>query len=74
MNAPHAQIANARPWRIWAKENSVGINTAQRAIAEGRLKVRRLGKRLLILPADGMRFLESLPEGPGPRPRNFMKD
>jgi hypothetical protein len=66
-----AKTGDARPWRVWAKDNGVGINSAQRAISSGKLKVRRLGKKMLVLHADGLRFLESLPKGPGPRPKNF---
>ena len=35
----------ARPWRKWARNNSVGINFTQRAISSGRLKVRRVRKK-----------------------------
>jgi hypothetical protein len=71
--SPQTQVANARPWRKWATDNGIGINSAQRAISSGKLKVRMLGKKMLVLHADGLRFLESLPEGPGRKP-NFEKD
>jgi hypothetical protein len=65
------QTPNARPWRLWAKDNHVGTNTTWRAIADKKLKVRRIGKRMLVLPDDGLKFLESLPEGPASKPENF---
>ena len=45
MSAP-APIA--MPWRAWAKNNSLGVNFTWRAISAGRLKVRRIGKRMLF--------------------------
>jgi hypothetical protein len=68
-----AQTANARRWRDWAKDNQIGVNHVWRAIAAGKLKVRRVGKRMIVLPEDGDAFLRSLPEGPGAKPRNFQK-
>jgi hypothetical protein len=69
-----APAANARGWREWARDNRIGLNAAQRAIASGKLKVRRHGKKMLVLHEDGIAFLRALPEGPGPRPKNFEKD
>jgi hypothetical protein len=73
----HAQPVNglgdARPWRQWAKDNHVGQNFVWQAIAEGRLKIRRVGRRMLVLGEDGYAFLRSLPEGPGPKPAGFQK-
>jgi hypothetical protein len=74
MSAPQAQPANARPWRKWARDNHVGLNFTQNAIAARKLRVRRVGKRILVLDEDGLAFLRSLPEGPGPRPANFEKN
>ena len=68
-----AQIADARPWRQWAKDNHVGQNFVWRAIAQGKLKVRRVGKRMLVLAEDGHAFLLSLPEGRGPTPTEFQR-
>ena len=61
----------ATPWRQWAKANHIGVNFAWRAIARGSLKVRRVGKRMLVLEKDGLAFLESLPSGPPATPANF---
>ena len=61
----------ATPWRQWAKANHIGVNFAWRAIARGSLKVRRVGKRMLVLEKDGLAFLESLPSGPPAIPENF---
>jgi hypothetical protein len=61
----------ATPWRLWAKDNHIGVNFAWRAIAKGNLKVRRVGKRMLVLEKDGLAFLESLPSGPPTTPANF---
>jgi hypothetical protein len=73
----HAQLVNglgdARPWRQWAKDNHVGQNFVWQAIAEGKLKVRRVGKRMLVLAEDGHAFLRSLPEGRGQRPTGFRR-
>ena len=68
MTAP-APIAT--PWRQWAKNNSLGVNFAWRAISAGRLKVRRVGKRMLVLDEDGLAFLRALPEGPAAMPENL---
>jgi hypothetical protein len=73
MTKTGAQTLNACPWHQWAKDNHVGVNTAWRAIARKKLKVRRIGKRMLVLPEDGLAFLKSLPEGPAPKPTNFVK-
>jgi hypothetical protein len=70
MTAP-APIAT--PWRAWAKNNSLGVNFTWRAISAGRLKVRRVGKRMLVLDTDGRLFLESLPEGPVAMPANLKR-
>jgi hypothetical protein len=73
----HAQPGNglgdARPWRQWAKDNHVGLNFTWQSIAEGRLKVRLVGKRMLVLAEDGHNFLCSLPEGRGPKPVGFQR-
>ena len=74
MTKAAAQIPDARPWRQWAKENGVGVNTAWRAIADKKLKVRRIGKRMLVLTDEGLAFLKSLPEGPPPKPANFVRE
>jgi hypothetical protein len=66
-----AKTGDARPWRKWAQDNYVGVNRTWRAIADGRLKVRRIGKRMLVLDKDGLAFLESLPSGPPAMPENF---
>jgi hypothetical protein len=63
----------AQPWRAWAKNNSLGVNFTWRAISIGRLKVRRVGKRMLVLDNDGRAFLEALPEGPAARPANLER-
>jgi hypothetical protein len=64
-------VPTATPWRKWCKDNHIGQNFGWRAIAEGRLKVRRIGKRMLVLDKDGLAFLESLPSGPPAMPKNF---
>src|SRR4029077_17972024 len=53
----------AMPWRAWAKNNALGVNLTWREIRAGRLKVKRVGKRMLILDEDGRAFLQTLPEG-----------
>jgi hypothetical protein len=63
----------AAPWRQWAKNNSLGVNFTWRAISAGRLKVRRVGKRMLVLDEDGLAFLRGLPEGPAAMPENFAR-
>jgi hypothetical protein len=65
------KTCDARPWRKWAQDNHVGVNTTWRAIADGRLRVKRIGKRMLVLPEDGLAFLSSLPSGPSAMPENF---
>jgi hypothetical protein len=65
------KTGDARPWRKWAQGNHVGVNSTWRAIADGRLKVRRIGKRMLVLDKDGLAFLESLPSGPPAMPESF---
>jgi len=65
--------SDARPWRKWARDNSVGVNFAQRAISSGRLKVRRVGKRMIVLHEDGVKFLQTLPEGPTAMPANLKR-
>ena len=65
--------SDARPWRKWARDNSVGVNFTQRAISTGRLKVRRVGKRMLVLDEDGRAFLNALPEGPAAMPANLKR-
>jgi hypothetical protein len=73
----HAQpvhgLGDARPWRQWAKDNFIGVNFAWQAIAEGKLKVRRVGKRMLVRFEDGDNFIRSLPEGRGPTPAGFQR-
>ena len=64
---------DARPWRKWARDNSVGVNFTQRAISGGRLKVRRVGKRMIVLHEDGIKFLQTLPEGPAAMPANLKR-
>jgi hypothetical protein len=44
----------ATPWTQWAKANHIGVNFAWRAIAKGSLRVRRVGKRMLVLEKDGL--------------------
>ena len=61
----------AMPWREWARSNGVGQNFVWSAIRDGRLRVRRIGKRMIILDEDGRAFLRQLPEGPGYLPENF---
>ena len=61
----------ATPWREWARNNGVGQNFVWSAISDGRLRVRRIGKRMIILDEDGRAFLRQLPEGPGYLPENF---
>jgi hypothetical protein len=63
----------AMPWRAWAKNNSLGVNFTWRAISAGRLKVRRIGKRMLILDEDGRAFLRQLPEGRAATPANLKR-
>jgi hypothetical protein len=63
----------AQPWRAWAKNNSLGVNFTWRAISAGRLKVRRVGKRMLVLDEDGRTFLNALPEGPAAMPANLKR-
>jgi hypothetical protein len=65
--------SDARAWRKWARDNSVGVNFTQRAISSGRLKVRRVGKRMIILHEDGIKFLQTLPEGPAAMPANLKR-
>jgi hypothetical protein len=68
-----ALTSDARPWRKWARDNSLGVNFTWRAIAAGHLKVRRVGKRMIILNEDGLLFLRSLPEGPATMPANLKR-
>ena len=63
----------AMPWRAWAKANSLGVNFTWREIRAGRLKVKRVGKRMLILDEDGRTFLQTLPEGPAAAPPPNLK-
>ena len=65
-----AHVADARPW---AKDNCLGVNRVWRAIAERKLKVRRVGKRMIVLAEDGGAYLRSLSEGPGLKPASFQK-
>ena len=67
------QSADARGWRKWAKDNNIGVNFVWRAISQGKLKVRRVGKRMIVIPEDGNAYLNSLPEGRGVKPVNFQK-
>ena len=73
----HAPLVNglgdARGWRKWAKDNDIGVNFVWRAISERKLKVRRVGRRMIVTPEDGASYLRSLPEGPGVKPVNFQK-
>jgi hypothetical protein len=64
---------DSTPWRQWAKANHIGINFAWRSIASGKLKVRRVGKRMLVLNEDGLKFLRKLPSGPPAKPENFKR-
>jgi len=41
--------------------SGLGRDTIYKAIHEGRLKARKLGRRTLILPSDLQAFFESLP-------------
>jgi hypothetical protein len=63
----------ASPWREWARNNAVGQNFVWSAIRDGRLRVRRIGKRMIVLDEDGRAFLRQLPEGPGVLPENFTR-
>ena len=64
---------NAPGWRKWAEDNDIGVNRVWRAISDRKLRVRRVGKRMIVLPEDGDAYLNSLPEGPGAKPANFQK-
>lgn len=64
-------LGDARPWRQWARDNHVGVNRVWRAISERKLKVRRIGKRMIVIPEDGHAYLRSLPEGPGAKTHQF---
>ena len=68
-----APVPIAQPWRAWAKNNSLGVNFTWRAISAGRLKVRRVGKRMLVLDEDARAFLNALPEGPAAMPANLKR-
>jgi len=63
MNAP---IANSYPDALSIADAcemaGVGRTTIYAAIAEGRLKARKLGRRTLILRDDLTQFLVALPE------------
>jgi hypothetical protein len=63
----------AQPWRTWAKTNSLGVNFTWRAISAGRLKVKLVGKRMIVLDEDGRAFLQALPEGPAAMPANLKR-
>ena len=63
----------AMPWRAWAKNNSLGVNFTWRAISLGRLKIRRVGKRMLVLDEDGRAFLQKLPEGRAATPASLKR-
>jgi hypothetical protein len=71
--SPSTSPGLARGWREWAKANRVGVNFTWKAIAESRLKVRRVGKRMLVLDEDGLDFLRRLPSGPPGKPENFKR-
>lgn len=58
----------AMPWRVWARTNSLGVNFVWREIRARRLKVKMVGKRMLILDEDGRAFFQTLPEGPAAAP------
>ncbi len=59
MNVP---VANALSIADACKMAGVGRTTIYEAIAEGRLKARKLGRRTLILRDDFTQFLAALPE------------
>src|SRR4051812_27148822 len=77
MARPHQKRANIplpplmTPWRAWAQANGLGINTVKNAIADGRLRVRRVGIKLFVTAKDGEAFVENLPTGPGRRPEHL---
>jgi hypothetical protein len=56
--------SSANPWRLWCKDNHVGQNYGWRAIAEGKLKVRRIGKRMLVLAASPPRVASTRSNAP----------
>jgi hypothetical protein len=68
---PPSPAAIATPWRVWARANSLGVNFTWKAISEGKLKVRRAGRRMLVLDKDGRAFLDSLPSDRLAKPENF---
>jgi hypothetical protein len=63
----------ATPWREWARINGIGQNFVWAAIRDRRLRVRKIGKRMIILDEDGRAFLQKLPEGPSHLPENFTR-
>ena len=71
----HAQLVNglgdARPWRQWAKDNDIGVNFTWRAISEGKLKVRRVGKRMLVLRRRRPRLPSLVARRAGPEARRI---
>jgi hypothetical protein len=68
------KIVLATPWREFATANCIGIGSAKRAIAEGRLRVIQAGKKLLVTEEAGRAYLASLPSGPFTQPANLKKE
>ena len=63
MNAPAANFyPDALSIADACEKAGVGRSTIYEAIAEGRLKARKLGRRTLILRDDFTQFLVALPE------------
>jgi excisionase family DNA binding protein len=61
----HDPKSSAQPWAMSVEEAArflgVGRTSVYAAIADGRLKARKLGSRTLVLTDDAKSFLESLP-------------
>ena len=50
-----------RPVRKTAKRLGIGVSTTWKLIAEGKLKVKRIGRRTLVTDDSINRLLESVP-------------
>ena len=57
----------------FAKLARVTVATAQRYAREGRIAVRKIGKRYLIAQGDVTAFMEGLPAVPAPPPARANK-
>lgn len=59
---PHQSIDRIRPFSERLKENGLGITTGYKLVAEGQIRVVKVGNKTCVRDSDWAEFLANLPE------------